>query len=603
MVRPTVVLLAIATLLLASPAIQADKLVSLNLKMASLEEVGAAFKGQGVTVFVPPVSRDRKINVFADKTSALAILKAICEIVDLELVGDLAKGFELKQDRSLKQDLDAFLLAENRVNAAIAKARLTALSKAVRAEPAPGPAKEWDWKAEQTLGAEDWATWRARNSVFRLLGTIYPHQPSNWLLTDRVASFPCLFTMAPAPTPATRDWPSFLHWDIDKWDRLQEGAEASFYFNAKTGLIMAAQPKGEPSKNELPSYDLLLSPLSTAQRSTLPYGRLIDAWDKPLAVPDEPVWTRPYTHKSPEKDKDEAEARRTVSDELEAVFRETKIPIVADATRFAESPVTIPEGKNLGQWLEEFRKQQKGFARIESGMFVYRHRSYWRMQSLEVPERSLRFLEAHAASDTAGLGEYADLAFSLDQGLNILVDRALPLLFADDYIVHFDRSPIQMAWPVLVCYGCLTPAERNRLRTQGSWIDERRRTETTGRSIGNDFAAVMAAHFGMTTDAEMWLTLHGFNVAKPGAWTLNRSADLLGLKALDDLEIGWGVGAGSMDYYQTTAPLFCFDTPPAGEVMKGGRMLIKGPISVWLGHMERRYARYTFTIPQSQKLQ
>jgi hypothetical protein len=184
------------------------------------------------------------------------------------------------------------------------------------------------------------------------------------------------------------------------------------------------------------------------------------------------VLGRPLDHVQVELSK-HAVAADMAADYLADLAKQAHIPVVADCFRVACGSHQEFSGQTVANWLSEFNKYRaarpicyrKGFVRTEGGWLMYRHASYWRLLTQEIPERVLATMN-RTESKPLDIDAYAKFVAKLSDGqfAAFLSPRAV--------VTEFDPSPIARAGEFLRFWNTLSDAQRVGATKHGLLLSE-----------------------------------------------------------------------------------------------------------------------------------
>jgi len=158
------------------------------------------------------------------------------------------------------------------------------------------------------------------------------------------------------------------------------------------------------------------------------------------------------------------------------------LPIVADASRRAITPPRYLRGKTVGEWIENYSKANKvpfqgqpDYVREEQGWLLFREDHWWWHLKSEIPEATLRPLEAKVNKGIPlALDDYATFAAGLDQ------HQLAGLKQPESVLLKFPVGNLYSCSSALVLYGLLDSDGRARatsrrgieLASQGDRVEE-----------------------------------------------------------------------------------------------------------------------------------
>lgn len=168
-----------------------------------------------------------------------------------------------------------------------------------------------------------------------------------------------------------------------------------------------------------------------------------------------------------------AEAGFTLAEHLEFIADSADIPVVADGFRILCSPATYFTGQNVKTYVTNLQSSMLrkgtigplvfGYASSRNGWLMARHESFWRKQSIEIPEAVIQPLELAAQTkDYPTADDYAQFVAGLtyDQACSIR-DHRLTAAY------RFDTFPFQDAMASLQLWATLTTEQKQAATTTG----------------------------------------------------------------------------------------------------------------------------------------
>lgn len=393
--------------------------VSVQLKFAPLNEALSAIAKQAKVSLAGSVAmQDLKVNVFAKDQSAGAVLDAIASVLDATWKDDNGV-FRLSLSSEAKRRYEKALEADDQAKQANAMKALS--SWATTQENRPG-SKAMMVRAMQNWSANDWRSlWNGEPAV-----TVFaPTRPTRRGTAAQRGNRTTMASevVAVAPTESTVVWYNQSSGKVYTLGSAAYGRPAT---DSTGGMTLGA---GSDSKKLPKEYESWGSPLPAES----------EALSAPIGAAKLPA--NPYSN-----------GRWTVSDELEALSKVTKVAVVSDAFRATSRSQTLPGGQTTLEWMNSFASMQNVKVSFANGVLQVRHPEFWLLRRSEVPESLLRPLESNTKLTLEDLGKFAAKLTPWQLGS-----------FQDvrTVAVKFDSEPLVAGNYVLPIYGRMTNSQRN----------------------------------------------------------------------------------------------------------------------------------------------
>jgi hypothetical protein len=146
----------------------------------------------------------------------------------------------------------------------------------------------------------------------------------------------------------------------------------------------------------------------------------------------------------------------TLTEHLEAFYKSTGVPVVADA--FSTTQYGRPGGTDAKGWLRSLSAMHAEF-KIEHGIVGVRHQAFWRLRQFEPSDAMVGSFEQMAHIEPLTLDQYAAVVQRLKPAV------ASALMIDDAISLDFDTALFPKVMPALQFYALLSPAQRRQARS------------------------------------------------------------------------------------------------------------------------------------------
>ncbi|MFI5386298.1 MAG: hypothetical protein ACHQ50_09280 [Fimbriimonadales bacterium] len=474
--------------LLAIQAAGLDTKITIEEKDQLVKDVGKDIQTRtGVGISVPANFDNLKVTIFAKEAKAREVLDRISSVIGCKGIVD--HGRYLIREDELRVQLPWYAWDEHRLRQAQARAKLDALSRlSLLADPpaAPQSAPPDDLVTELP---EHWAARMIGQPAFRAAALWYRVNDQSFPVSigDRawlpfVEPWP-LRVQAPA-TPVSRAGHRRPEVAIDEASASLRGTAIVVSYHQTTGEIRVTTLDGPEAKNDpyLKKAYRFATPPKELEKT--PFAKLLKEWETPLDRFPKEMLERPALN-GEESDGMAApgyfDGKTGLSEELEAIYRRTGIPIVSTSFRLPALDDHLPESGTARELIEHLAKKEECFLRSDGGYLLVRHPAFWLFEVSEPPERTVRRIEAVRKSTPLGLLDYADLAASManSQGGDFgwYIGDGIMFRHCDRWIegrgilVRFDPKPIADAFPALAILGQMNSDQRRALLSRQVFHD------------------------------------------------------------------------------------------------------------------------------------
>lgn len=434
--------------------------VSLKMPLATLADVtqeirkqtGLAFK---FDLMMKPA--DIKVTVLVRDMKAEDLLEEIADVLSLNVT--VAEGTaKISYSPGARGACEAYLLAEDKLLAKEAEARLNALVAALPTVFDPPPA------AEGEPDVSDLKSWARRK--IRLPGP-YAAALARSATPDKTRIGVGLVTHGSYPVidgtpvygyafkrPRTPRGAAAGHCSLDSYSAKFENTQVLIRYCPESGSWLIGQVAGE--SGQIDDYPKLIRyPRPPKALQDQPFALNLAAWQKgdpesevgKLKVADEPNDPELLFPNHP-----------TLTDHLNWLYENAKANIVADAYRFPSGlKVARPEGRTVQACMDFLSGKTNCFFNISKRCVKVRTAGYWRLARSEPSESSVQTIEAAAKKRDLTLDDYADFATSMSAPAYERFEGP------DRFLSTIDLRPLMRGTPILACYGKFNAAQRRAL--------------------------------------------------------------------------------------------------------------------------------------------
>ena len=442
--------LALAVLLLRGP-VQGDgasladdpnlkTAVSLSVRNTAVSDVLKEIsKKTHSSLSATKLVADRKVTVFVDDLPASKLLEKIADVLMLQWRSQ-RNGFEITQASEIGNYRSNFITREDVLlhedamkqvklytqYASIPYDQLIQRKNALEAAQNPNDRSyTTNPAARQRIAKELTAVNTAADPANYAVGLALQNTSaaSLWQQAVRVQRLPAT---APAAPPRFNNFGN-------------QGPQYVFvrYSAVKRQLEIAGNGR-QPSAEYQVSHQNVMQVLATTA-----LGKLNTAWAQIMTPTKRESYDQPVA----------SGGRGVMAAEiLQAVHDATKVQVIAEGSR--QMLEVEAKGDSLVDFARNFVERSQGFIRLEGDILEFRHPSFWRLPSNEVPESKLQALEKISDEGKLTLATYATFVAGLDRA-------QIDALSTGKVRMSFPIEPIQRAWPGLALYGLLTAPQRN----------------------------------------------------------------------------------------------------------------------------------------------